>query len=65
MIKSILFLFGMSLFAVAAAQTENEVEKVVMNYAKAGDDQNTEQLKNLLHDQHRLSGMMVLRHHLL
>ncbi len=54
MIKSILFLFGMSLFAVAAAQTENEVKKVVMNYAKAGDDQDVPQLKNLLHDQHRL-----------
>lgn len=54
MIKSILFLLGMSLFAVAAAQTENELKKAITNYAKAGDNQNVATLKSLLHDQHRL-----------
>ncbi|WP_436517589.1 nuclear transport factor 2 family protein [Ekhidna sp. To15] len=54
MIKSIFFLLGMSLFAVAAAQTENEIKKTVTSYAKAGDKQDVSILKSLLHDQHRL-----------
>lgn len=54
MIKSIFFLLGMSLFAVAAAQTENEVKKVVMSYAKAGDGQDVQVLNRVLHNQHRL-----------
>lgn len=54
MIKSILFLFGMGLFAVAAAQTENEIKKVVISYAQAGDNQDASAIKALLHDEHRL-----------
>ncbi len=54
MIKSILFLFGMSLFAVAAAQNENEIKEAVINYASAGDKQDVTALQTLLHDQHRL-----------
>lgn len=54
MIKSILFLFGMSLFAVAAAQNEKEIKKTVINYASAGDKQDVSALQMLLHDQHRL-----------
>ncbi|MEP1035199.1 nuclear transport factor 2 family protein [Ekhidna sp.] len=54
MIKSIFFFLGMSLFAVAAAQTENELKKVVSSYARAGDKQDVAVLKSLLHDQHRL-----------
>ncbi|MEO9482200.1 MAG: nuclear transport factor 2 family protein [Ekhidna sp.] len=54
MIKSIFFLLGMSLFAVAAAQTQNEIKKAVTSYARAGDQQDVSALKSLLHDQHRL-----------
>ena len=54
MFKSLLFLMGMGLFAVAAAQTENEIKKVVTSYAGAGDRQDVEVIKALLHDQHRL-----------
>ena len=52
--KSILFLIGMSLIAVAAAQTKNEITKVVTSYSKAGDNQDVNVLKTVLHEQHRL-----------
>ncbi|MEO1254888.1 MAG: nuclear transport factor 2 family protein, partial [Bacteroidota bacterium] len=57
MIKTTLFLIGMSLFAVAVGQTKTEkkqIESTVQKYSEAGDQHNVAKLKSVLHDNYRL-----------
>ncbi|MEO9869339.1 nuclear transport factor 2 family protein [Ekhidna sp.] len=57
MIKTSLFLLGMSLYAVAVGQAGSDkdfIKKAIESYASSGDQQNVKNLSDILHDQYRL-----------